>query len=558
MAIYGFVIPRLSALQLLTAERNAFSEPVIEMMRSYSSFTSEYVSRGGDHWFAILWLHMMWNLKRKVKYSQRGSIEFYRLPFGILWTPGELGGIDMIPWTLMGASKSSLMYQVYEGEIRDYINYCAHLIDVNTSIFREAIAREVFSGDTFRKGTEFLEKHLDDTRRMESHKANERLKSLNIDIGKWRYDLAAERFVKRAIADNPRLVEIVREEKKKMAGLIRSREKTDFSSGSVTRCYVPNAERISWLVSRARDFVHITMSTEEPLGWSRRLGKHFIVLSNELTMDTSMSIGEESEMTTIPSRVRKIVIPHDMWSIDQNEFEAMFDVMLPPVDSIKNRLWEKYKWMSGMYFKYGETVPPKHDVNAIVGISDDIRSKMLAIGLSSIGDDHALKVTALAQALVRDRKMPADITSDALLNVILNPAIYPNPDVVISVLQAMGVGPEAAGKFALQLHGTTSKYLMVNTIQSFSTRDMIIGHMDLSDATYHEVVRIADLGNQRLSDYISGLGMLHSLVDKEDGIRRTHIMVRGNLLADAYKEMLGVLFDENMALVRFFPDVPLS
>jgi hypothetical protein len=430
MSIYGYIIGRLSALMILCSERNTFSEPVVEMMRSYNGLLSEYVSRGGDHQFITYLSAFTWNFKRRVKVRTPKMNELYTLPMGILWTPGELGGIDMIPWSLIGASKSSLMYQLYRGSFRDYITYCIEILDVNVNIFRQAIAAEVLDGGTFNEGLKFLKESLNPGSVVTSEIAARELTKAGIDIGQWRYTNSPVRLIKRAIADNPRLVEIVKEEKKSAVKLMKIKQSRLPGGGSWAYMWVKNPERMGWLTRYARDLRSYTLGYDTDYTWSNILGKHYIRMVSEDPGVPAIVIGSEEELHMVEgSHLAKLIIPNNIWEMSRNEFESLLSSFLPrTLRVIKDHLGLKYAWQSGLFFEYvGERLPDKHDIIPVVGLSADIQAKMKVTGISSAGDDNAIVITNLAASLIRDRQLPNDITAEKLITLLTNPAIMSDP-----------------------------------------------------------------------------------------------------------------------------------
>jgi hypothetical protein len=431
---------------------------------------------------------------------------------------------------------------------------------VNVNIFRQAIAAEVLDGGTFNEGRKFLKESLNPGSVVTSEIAARELTKAGIDIGQWRYTNSPVRLIKRAIADNPRLVEIVKEEKKSAVKLMKIKQSRLPGGGSWAYMWVKNPERMGWLTRYARDLRSYTLGYDTDYTWSNILGKHYIRMVSEDPGVPAIVIGTEEELHMVEgSHLAKLIIPNNIWEMSRNEFESLLSSFLPrTLRVIKDHLGLKYAWQSGLFFEYvGERLPDKHDIIPVVGLSADIQAKMKVTGISSAGDDNAIVITNLAASLIRDRQLPNDITAEKLITLLTNPAIMSDPKNITNALVAMGASGDSATRFASDFFSATTKYLMLNSINSFSTRDQIIGHMDLRQKVYEKLVEFGPLDHAKLSDYLSGMAVLHGLLDKELGMRKTRVYVEGEGIHTLRKEMLGSLFDEQYALIHVYPANPI-
>jgi hypothetical protein len=324
--------------------------------------------------------------------------------------------------------------------------------------------------------------------------------------------------------------------------------------------WVKNPERMGWLTRYARDLRSYTLGYDTDYTWSNILGKHYIRMVSEDPGVPAIVIGSEEELHMVEgSHLAKLIIPNNIWEMSRNEFESLLSSFLPrTLRVIKDHLGLKYAWQSGLFFEYvGERLPDKHDIIPVVGLSADIQAKMKVTGISSAGDDNAIVITNLAASLIRDRQLPNDITAEKLITLLTNPAIMSDPKNITNALVAMGASGDSATRFASDFFSATTKYLMLNSINSFSTRDQIIGHMDLRQKVYEKLVEFGPLDHAKLSDYLSGMAVLHGLLDKELGMRKTRVYVEGEGIHTLRKEMLGSLFDEQYALIHVYPANPI-
>jgi hypothetical protein len=475
-----------------------------------------------------------------------------------MWTPGELKGIDMVPWSLLGASKSSLMYQLYVGEMRSYINFCAEMLDTSTNIFRNKIAEEVESSGVFEEGRKFLSANLKDSIVQNSERSVLALKEKGIPLGKWSYKNSPKRFVNRAIADNPRLIELVKRAKTSEVRQIVSKMKIlPMKPGSIT-LWLRDRDQSWWFQRMVRDMRGYTFGERESdMQWGQLTGDVFVHIVFSDPGVRCVVVTDESEEEYDSRYV--VIRVENIWSIPVSEYRKALSGIRKHGILLKDRMYNQYSWQESLFFRWEDEVPyvgGTGGVCPVVGLDEKIRDIMLRVGVSSHGDDNAIRISKLGAALIKDRNLPNDITSETLLGVLLKPEIFANPHHISLVLTGMGASAESAEKFATSIVHTSNNFVMANTIQSFSTRDMIIGHLDLRFENYDRLVSDISIPDRKLAGYLSGMGALHSLLSK-DSVRKTHIWVRGNELSSLYRTVQGSLFDDLQDQIRFYPESPI-
>jgi hypothetical protein len=555
--MYGYVVGRLSSLQILCAERPSFQEHPMDVIRSYRGLLSEYVSRGGDHEFCRHLLLYTWNMRRRVKYKVEEGYSLYSLPVGALWTPGELKGGDAPWWTLLGASTSALSFQMYKGTTRDYINYCAYVLDVDVGIYRNKIAENVLDSpdSVFSKGVKFMREGLKPGLLELSQQALLSLDQVGIDMKRWSYAQYPRRFVTRSIADNPRLGEIVREEKKSSVRYMKARVGRLSEWKAHYYVTLANWDRLLWFLNYCRDMFWYTFDVKEDPTYTNLMGKTLVTIVKE---GADIILGSEEELRDASDSLSKIIIPNNIWDIPQEEFENYISDIIPHSNEVfKNYIYEKYSWQKPLYFEYvDEEIPYLHEDVPICGVSPDIVDLMRRVGISSRGDESIIRLTKMAAQLVHSSHMPPDITSEVLVSLLSNPAISSSPDNIMNALISMGASTSEAASFAINFYEVVSKYLMVSTSRSFSTQDQIIGYLNLTYASIKRIVDFSPLSNPSLERYLTGLAVLYALINPHT-LTKVRVMVKGSELQHLTKEMLQGLFGETAALVDYYPTFPV-
>jgi hypothetical protein len=214
--IYGAMIPQLGRLMPFSSERtNSLLDPV-EAMRGLYSFFRTVVARGGPHEWCVLFLHHTWNLRRGVrktffrnkedKVKQTAELgktpeRFVDFPFALIWTPQSLGGIGELPFTIVGASKDSMIYlwtRRFPG-LREMINDAAFALDYGGADVNRDIAIALESSGATKKYEEWLNKHVIKTGRHKRMK-EERDRFPFIKLGDLDYEFSARRRIIRTLA----------------------------------------------------------------------------------------------------------------------------------------------------------------------------------------------------------------------------------------------------------------------------------------------------------------------------------------------------------------------
>jgi hypothetical protein len=213
----------------LNASENVNTLPTIqEQLQGFFSLASEFVARGGDHQYNLYYTMFMSNIKRGIKIRKRNSerpISFERLPLMMVYMPISLGGVGVLPYSLLGASKDAMMYIDYTPFERERVNQIAFILSNVGGTSLDSISEGVMKDETFSKGLRFTSERLLGDRIKRSRNAQVKLREFGIDIGKFAYELSPKRYVKAAIEDNPRLAGIIEEDKADKASSVISMKK---------------------------------------------------------------------------------------------------------------------------------------------------------------------------------------------------------------------------------------------------------------------------------------------------------------------------------------------
>jgi hypothetical protein len=567
MAIYGWIIPRLAQLMLLTSERPSFRDPVIETFRSFSGFVKEYVSRGGDYTFSRLWLHHMWNLKRRVRYSDKGLVSFYTMPFPVIWTPIELGGIGQLPWSMLGANTDVIMYQLYDGDMLDACSYCAHVLDVGSDVLRKKIASEVLeTSEVFNVGRSFLEAQMVDSVRRRSEEAVEWLRSHKFPTpGNLSYVNQARRLVERAVSEQGKLQQIVKEEKQSDVNKMVDRERDAQDHDSVDHILFPYPRLVDQFKYAVRGAIGHRFAGPGASGvYCRKMGHalHIVHVMPETVPSSKrdglivVGFSDEDEMshsvTTLMSK--HIIIPYDMFVMDIGVFIDQLNAK-SSVGAIKDYMEIKYGWQKSFLLERSHIVEPKYPLCPVAGQGNWVSTLLRTVGMSSSGDDLAVDMTKAAAKLSRDATLPKDITAEVLFKITTHPSIRNDMEAIARTLVAMGASPANAGQFASEIFQRSSEFSFFDKTQSFSTRDMIIGHMDLSRENYNRFVSVTDsVTDRRLEEFLRAAGFLFCMVSPEDLVQHINVRIIGSKLNETASELLGPLHNSDLQYFRLYPD----
>jgi hypothetical protein len=549
MAVYGWIISRFPQLHFLCSERPSFRDPVLETLRSYVSFASEFVSRGADPDVVMVFMLHTWNLKRRVKYRDRGVSKFYTMPFSLYWTPLELGGIGVHPNTFYGANKDAVMYNLYSQDMNDSLSYASAIVNSVGEQFRDKIAAEILeTNDVFNPGRRFLNKTLLPNVVERSIKADEHLKAVGLDVvGNLAYSKTPRRILTRALADQGKFREVLNAQKQSDVGRMdeKERELRRNRTNTVTFIHYPYDD-IHILAHYLRELRGYTFVVEHgDFTYTHLLGKIGVVI-------TKQEIAGAVSISKDPDSLADFNIS-EINDLDIHELRRF----LPSVGSHIDPMYHKYSWQNGFFFEFtdlGSELEKEYSNSPISGTSEEIDRVMNQIGMSTANDDLILKITRLNAMLSKDPTLPRDITAESLLGVLSNPVFKNDPLLAAEVLVAVGMSDENASKFSAQLQSLSSDFIFMDQTDSFSTKDMIIGLMDMRKINQEKYVSVFDWADNKLHDTLTGMGFLAMLLNSKNGIKKCAVRFHGNRMKEMIKRIQGSVYEPGLQYVDYIPN----
>jgi hypothetical protein len=212
---------------------------------------------------------------------------------------------------------------------------------------------------------------------------------------------------------------------------------------------------------------------------------------------------------------------------------------------LPNFFEEEYGWLRGIYFLDGEGIDDVIARCPIAGIDPGLANKVKKVGISSGSDEMAIKINKLLLELSRDPKFPSDLRTETIFDIISAPSVATDPFKVANVLTAMGADKSTSAKIAMQITNLTKSFTFINRTNSYSTADQIIGHMDLSFKNYNRLVSVDAVDDLQFEQVLSSLAFLH-LLTKDDSlpINKVHVRLVGDAPMNAAKHIMGRLFED--------------
>jgi hypothetical protein len=136
--IYGYAIP-LQHVSMFGAENENRGFP-IEVISSYASTLNVKVSRGMDHGLAARLFLFTWNIKRAIRVDTNKSVNYY-MPLGCCMLPKSLGGVGILPGTILGANMDlSIMLLCQKYDFIEFIEAANAIMSQDLTHTRSFIA----------------------------------------------------------------------------------------------------------------------------------------------------------------------------------------------------------------------------------------------------------------------------------------------------------------------------------------------------------------------------------------------------------------------------------
>jgi hypothetical protein len=470
----------------------------------------------------------------------------------------------MAPWSMLGANVDILMYQMMSPQLRDAVSLSSWTADVNVSIFRETIAKSILREDPqFNPGISFLRKQQHAAILENSARAIEVLRRKGLEgPGRFSYANEPERLVTRALSEEGKLQNIVKEEKNDAVRQINDKEARYHSERREFWLLFPygenNALRLTLALRGVRGYTFTTEKDYYP--WTNKMGKVLVHVMHDIKdvlAHTYATIGwseEDEALEQVPkwTMAKDALVSRGLFGGDMTDLVSV--VVPKPADrTLPDVMSNKYSWQNGFYFKYGDIVERKYQRAPIAGARGWVDTLLSTVGMSSDGDDLVLKMNKVARALGKDKTMPRDITLDMLYRLTMHPSVRHDAGAVQAMLEAVGASPDNAARFAISLFNEAADFMFYDKTQSFSTRDMIIGNMDQTRNNYERFVVMISMGDRRVDDFIKAIAFLHTMINPAEEVRKTEVMFAGNETWKMQKELLGELFVNDLEYFRVYP-----
>jgi hypothetical protein len=593
--IYGYVIPRVLQIQQFASETTNFDQPIPDQLSGYYSLISESVSRGMNHDTSLTMCHFIGNLKSNLRLpgsrTKGTTTEFTRIPFPYLFTPIELGGVGQLPYSLVGASKDALCYLAYNVVQRERLNQCAFVLDVGQTEVKRSITNQV--AEQLIEGKEYIARNLNPEKVMNALKSLNYLADNSIDIGDLGYTSTPFRLVKAAVADNPATEKIVgRFRGTQVRDYHRNSErletyKTDFKLRVIVSPNFNLKHQLQRDVLRPQDCHYVVFGlsdTDDAVasGISRdevvskytsvinASGKEpYLYLTYEEYNQVGVFLRETAHADVIHiytdqdiEEVREdLIFSENSYAYHESDDPYSFSSWAlrtfprRTVKTVPDAMRKMYGWLDPFLFEDREEIERKLNTNPIAGLDPYLDVMCMQLGVSSSGDDLAVKVNTLLNKLSRDRGWPHDLRPEVVFNMITKPNISINSRHVENVLIAMGAKPAIAAEIATSLQKLVGKFTFTQQTTSYSSADQIIGYLDLGVKNYEDNISIDPLDDVMLQQVIKGLGMLHLVTQPPNRPRRkVHIHILGNQLIPARRALMGSIFDDVLLFEKTYPN----
>jgi hypothetical protein len=555
-ADYGYIIPRILQLQQFVSERVNTLLAVNEFMSSYGNLLNEGVSRGYSHAFARSLYFFTGNLRRSVKVKDRVKNYFERLPLAILFTPSNMGGTGQVPMSMIGANKDITFPLTFDGVILEMMNQALWLNDAPSELrIRDRIAEAIIKGtDQTNDGLEFLRVNKDKERGETASAALDFLASKGIDLGSVSKLNEHNRMIFATIKDNPRMNQIVAEERglladevKKKKAILDSNAKMKFP---VINILIKDTSTIMEIIMRS------TNDRIRVVSWWRAI-RRTVQSGMELDPDTIAEF--LSRMLEVVTRSgRRLVILSKRKLVDDamNMYKEDAATVASFIDAIKGgsanlvprMIEDEYRWLRPFAIKWDKPVDfviPEEKAFPLAGMDPNIEQMMRRIGISSQGDDLAVAANRLLSEIVADRKFPRDLTAEKIFSIISRPDISRDITHISAALRAMGASTSAAASVAEKFARISAQFTFLDRTSSYSTRDKVMGHLDLSISNYRRICDQDYPIGIMFDNLVVSVGAIATITDMpEIATRHVTMKIFGEQVMESRSDLMGKGFNK--------------
>jgi hypothetical protein len=551
----GYSWPRGLQIQTMTSERITTSSNVVEILASYASLLNEAISRGYSHDYNRFMYFQVALLKSSVRVrggqlTRTGDTKvgrFTKLPISIAYTPSSLGGTGVVPHSMIGANKDIIWPLVFDGATLEYMNLALWLNEKPRDIKSE-IARAIVRDGQAKKGWDFLRKHRDRVRGKSAAEAVDYLTSKGIDIGDFSKLREHDRLVHATIRDSPKLASIVDREHYGLSSLILDKKAMLDAN--------PKQDPINIVINKELDRIfvikNVTNDKVRCVSWhmlTRRTVETGVAITDEIR---DLFLSRANKICNRNGRLMVIISKNPI--LDEYELLSRSDavkkinrIKTPKTELVPRIIDIEFEWLMPFHIQYDGPLGyaiPKEAPQPIAGLDDHLADRMKRVGVSGEGDELSVNAVSLLADLMKDRKMPRDLTVDKIFKVISRPDISHDVTLIAATLRAAGASAENALSVANKFFALSERYSFLDRTGKYSTQDQVMGHMDRSIRNYHRIVDVDyDVGNA-FSRVLISVGALASITE-DPNITTKHVTIKiqGDKIEHAKSLILGGRFN---------------
>jgi hypothetical protein len=159
---------------------------------------------------------------------------------------------------------------------------------------------------------------------------------------------------------------------------------------------------------------------------------------------------------------------------------------------------QEFAWLRGVDYDWGDDVEEVLPICPIQRLDPKIERMVRQIGTSIGGDNNALKTNSLFAAITGDRKFPKTVSDEEIFHELTRPGVLGNQPLMEKALVALGADPGRVAAVVQKFSGIVDMFIFVKKTSSYSTRDGILGLLDLSQRRYSELVSMPPIADNSL------------------------------------------------------------
>jgi hypothetical protein len=212
-AIYGWFFGNKMSTDIFSAERPAYDQDPIVILRSLASTAATMAARGYRQDLMTASVMMMWNIKRMVlinRSHERKNAQWFVLPFCGLYAPTPIG-VGLVPGSLIFASRNGLcaLHAFQDTKLYNLLNGAMTTMNAKHIDPRRDIVRNLISGkyttpkNYFGKGIDLINKYVKEPRKIKASKeATARLAKLGVKAPRLSYEFFTRNMFEMVLSGN--------------------------------------------------------------------------------------------------------------------------------------------------------------------------------------------------------------------------------------------------------------------------------------------------------------------------------------------------------------------